>query len=93
MPENRYFPENNLRESTEWEIEPKCECGFVKSGFEAGTLFTSDYLRSGFNICYCYMVPREGSPSNKIRTPIDYCPWCGERIKVKKKDRLWQATD
>ena len=69
----------------EWEIEPDCSCGRLKDAVEEKFIFVSNFTDHGFNSFYMLPVDSDGSLFRSDGVPIAHCPWCGDKIKGRKK--------
>ena len=68
-----------------WEIPPECSCGLLTQAFEDGAIFASNFSEEGYNVCYVLIVNKDAELHRADGTPIQFCPWCGDRIRVYKK--------
>ncbi|WP_300754990.1 hypothetical protein [Janthinobacterium sp.] len=69
----------------EWEVEPNCKCGNLIHAVEEQFIFVGNFLIDGFNNFYMMPVAANGYPIRDNGVAITHCPWCGEKIKGKKK--------
>jgi len=69
----------------DWAKPPSCRCGLLASAIEEKVIFVSNMIDGGYSVCYVFLLNNEGSLHRSTGTPIQYCPWCGEKIQVRKK--------
>jgi len=67
----------------EWEIEPNCKCGQLAQAIRDKIIFVSNY--TDFNASILYILPIHSDGFQRTSMQIAYCPWCGDRVKAKKK--------
>lgn len=68
-----------------WEVEPNCKCGKIKEAVDAQFVFVSNFTDGGFNQFYMMPVTADGYLIYGDGLPIHHCPWCGDKIKGRKK--------
>lgn len=70
----------------DWEFAPDCSCGLLKAAIdEEKFLFVSNFTDGKWNVCYMVPLASDGQPVRSNGVNISYCPWCGDRITVKKR--------
>jgi hypothetical protein len=77
--------EDHIGGNFTWEIEPKCSCGKIKEAVDDQFLFVSNFTDEGFNQFYMLPVAADGTLFRSDGLPISHCPWCGDKIKGRKK--------
>ena len=79
------IPQDHLTEHTDWETPPSCKCGQIADACRDQFVFASRFNEGGQTMLY--MMPT--GPDGKIAKPkgvtITFCPWCGDRIKAKRR--------
>jgi hypothetical protein len=77
--------EDHIGGNFEWEVEPSCGCGRIKEAVADKFLFVSNFTDGGFNLFYMLPVAADGTLFRSDGVPISHCPWCGDKIKGRKK--------
>jgi hypothetical protein len=77
--------EDHIGGNFEWEIEPICQCGRIKEAVEEKFVFVSNFTDEGFNQFYMMPVAADGTFFRNSGVPISHCPWCGDKIKGRKR--------
>ncbi|MFA6979550.1 MAG: hypothetical protein WC209_09530 [Ignavibacteriaceae bacterium] len=80
------FKKDHIRSGFEWEIEPNC-CSDLKAAFDEDIIFVSNFVDDESYHCYVFFIDKEGDLHRSDGTGINYCPWCGSKIKVWKKQK------
>jgi hypothetical protein len=78
-------PDDHIGENINWERPPRCTCGQLKTAVENKYIFVSNLSTGGSNNCYIIPLAESGEPFNADGIHILNCPWCGDKIDVKKK--------
>ena len=68
-----------------WEIEPKCKCGRLLEAVKDKFVFVSNFTEEGQNHFYIMPLDADGDLAKSSGIPIQYCPWCGDKITGRKK--------
>ncbi len=68
----------------EWEKEPSC-CENLLQALEEKFVFVSNFTDGGMNQIYMMPLISGGYLAKSDGIPIHHCPWCGEKLKVRKK--------
>jgi len=68
-----------------WDVEPACSCGKLKEAVEDRFIFVSNFTDEDSNTFYFMPLAADGSTFRSDGVPIAHCPWCGDKIKGKKK--------
>ncbi len=77
---------DHIHGNFEWEVPPNCKCGLLKNTIEEKFFFVSNRVKSdGTNVVYCFFSNGDDMRLHNDGTPIQFCPWCGDKISVKKK--------
>ncbi|MBK7378568.1 MAG: hypothetical protein IPJ03_06125 [Ignavibacteriales bacterium] len=87
LKKNLILKPDHLRGGFEWDVEPNCKCGNLKTAFDEDILFVSNTADDESYQCYVFLIDKQGDLHRSNGTPISYCPWCGEKIKVLKKQK------
>lgn len=85
MPKDLGITKNHIGGNFEWEIEPSCSCGRLKEAVEERFLFVSNFTDGGDNQFYMMPLDSGGDLFRSEGLPISNCPWCGDKIKARKK--------
>lgn len=78
-------PADHIEGGFSWEIEPKCQCGQLQIAIKDHFIFVSNFTEGGFNMFYMMPTCADGSFAKSDGVPIQHCPWCGDKIKGRKK--------
>jgi hypothetical protein len=76
---------NHIAGGFEWEKAPSCSCGLLAKAFEEKVIFASNITDEGRNLCYVFLLDSDGNLHRSDGTTIAYCPWCGDKIEIRKK--------
>lgn len=69
----------------EWEFAPSC-CDLLKDAVDAEKfIFVGNFTENKWNSCYMMPLSSDGELVRSDGIAISYCPWCGEKITVRKK--------
>lgn len=69
---------------SDFSIEPSCCDDFKEFIFVANTEISDK--GSLKNSCYIFPLTIDNKPYNSDGVLLRYCPWCGEEIKILKKE-------
>jgi hypothetical protein len=69
----------------EWEKKPDCKCGQLAEAIKDKIIFVSNHSDFNANMLYLFPLHHDGFLRYDSGVPIAYCPWCGDRVRVKKK--------
>ena len=69
----------------DWEVEPDCTCGQLAEAIRDKIILVSNHSDFDNNILYFLPLHYDGYLRYDSGVAIAYCPWCGDRIRAKKK--------
>ena len=76
---------DHIGSNINWELEPNCSCGQLKKSIDNKFIFVSNMTLDSSNLCYLIPLTESGEPFNPDGVQISHCPWCGDKISLKKK--------
>jgi hypothetical protein len=67
-----------------WDAEPSCSCGRLKGAFQERFFFVANMVEGNNSMVYMMPVDSHGHLARSGGVQIYNCPWCGDKIKVRK---------
>ena len=75
---------DHIKGNFEWKVEPDC-CEQFHLAMEQKFIFISNASDLGTNLFYIMPLDSDGDILRQKGVLIHYCPWCGHKIKGRKK--------
>lgn len=80
------IPDSHIYGNYDWIKEHKC-CDEFKTAIEEFIFVSNTVDLDNMNAVYMLPADSEGKIYRKKGIPIQFCPWCGKKIEVRKKLR------
>jgi hypothetical protein len=78
--------DDHTADTFEWETAPSC-CDRFDAAIAEKAVYVSNTAQGGYNLCYLMLVTADGDWLRSDGIPIDFCPFCGKQILVRKMYR------